>query len=108
MPPNDTPRSAVAPARRPTLTLKSRPKRTPTACAALPTIGPRLPANAPAALFWINWRVDGHRPKRRHSTLERALAERDRLRAAYPGADIHTFECRLIELDGTPVAQPAE
>jgi hypothetical protein len=52
--------------------------------------------------------VDGQRPKKRHSTLERALVERDRLRAAYPGADIHTFECRLIQLDGMPVAQPAE
>lgn len=104
MPPNSTPPAAGTP-RRPTLTLKQ--PAAPTVSPKLPT-GPALPINAPATHFWINWRVDGQRPKKRHSTLERALVERDRLRAAYPGADIHTFECRLIQLDGMPVAQPAE
>lgn len=97
---NSTPRTAGTP-RRPTLTLKSRPNPAP----ITPT---SLPFNAPATHFWINWRVGGYRPKKRHSTLERAVAERDRLRTVHQGSVIHTFECRLIELDGTPVAQPAE
>jgi hypothetical protein len=97
MPRDSNPTSATPPARR-TLTLRpQRPAPVAQPVRVAPNARQSLPINAPATHFWINWRVDGQRPKKRHSTLERALAELERLRGVHPGADIHTFECRLVE-----------
>lgn len=56
----------------------------------------RIPPARGATVFWINWRSDGYRPKKRHATLESALAEKERLRALIPDANFHTFECKEV------------
>ncbi len=97
------PKNRTLPTRqRPTLTLKRYPIPEP------PKPAPEQFIPRPMDHFFINWRAEGYRPKKRHSTMERALAERDRLRAAYPGSVVQTFECQLIQPDEMPVEQPAE
>jgi hypothetical protein len=66
----------------------------------------RIPPARGATCFWINWRSDGYRPKKRHATLESALAERDRLRLLIPDATFRTFECR--EMSVPPAASTPE
>lgn len=91
MPTKHTTEPAGATTRRPTLKLKPAP-----------ATRARLPAGTPTVPFWINWRRDAYRPKKRHATLESALAERERLRALFPDAAINTFECQLVEPQGEP------
>lgn len=70
----DTTEPAAAPART-VLTLKSRPK----------------PADC-----WINWRVGGPRPKRKHASLDDALAERARLSQLHPDERFETYKCVFV------------
>lgn len=56
----------------------------------------RIAPASGATCFWINWRSDGYRPKKRHATLESALAEKARLCALIPDATFRTFECREV------------
>jgi hypothetical protein len=58
------------------------------------------PALRPPQQTFVNWRVNGSRPKRKHSTLQSALAERKRLLALKPDAVIIVYE--LIPVYGRP------
>jgi hypothetical protein len=48
-------------------------------------------------LFWFVWNPARMRPKKRHSTLDLAIAEAGRLREAHPGESFHVFEARRCE-----------
>lgn len=46
--------------------------------------------------FWINWRVGGPRPKRKHASLHDALTERSRLSQLQPGERFDTYQCSFV------------
>jgi hypothetical protein len=64
---------------------------------ATPDSSKRPTLRVPTTWFVI-WRVGGARPRRRHTTLEAAFAERTRLRKLHPSATFHIFE--LTRVDG--------
>ncbi len=54
---------------------------------------PRKPPTLrPPSQTFINWRVGGSRPKRKHSTLQAALAERKRILTLNPDAVVIVYE----------------
>lgn len=52
--------------------------------------------------FWINWRAGGSRPKKRHASLDDALAERTRLMQLHPGDRFETFQCTFVSSPRVP------
>jgi hypothetical protein len=47
--------------------------------------------------FWFCWRTTGPRPKRRHASLESALAERARLKEQDPRARFLVFRAEEVK-----------
>jgi hypothetical protein len=61
---------------------------------------PKPPVRPAPPQTFVNWRVGGSRPKRKHSTLQSALAERKRLLTLQPDAVVIVYE--LIAVYGRP------
>ena len=64
-----------------------------------------IPAPDPvvnAARFWFIWQPNGYRPKKRHATLEAALAEAARLSTANHRIEFRVYEAQLVECRVTP------
>jgi hypothetical protein len=79
------------PVRRPLYGYQPLPSKTP----------PRKPPTMrPPPQTFICWRVGGSRPKRKHSTLQSALAERKRILTLRPDAVVLVYE--LICVYGRP------
>jgi hypothetical protein len=71
------------------------------ATAQLPARATLKPPMRPApGQTFVNWRVGGSRPKRKHSTLQAALAERKRILSLHPDAIVIVYE--LIPVYGRP------
>jgi hypothetical protein len=69
------------------------PARTPPVLRPLSV--PPAPLDGP---FWFLWRLDANRPRQRHSTLEAAVAEYDRLKLLNPEADYRIYEARRVDV----------
>ena len=104
MPADHTPHSVAAP-RRPTLTLKKpAPTSRPMSGPVLATPRPSLPS-VPSGKVWINWRDNGFRPRKRHSSLNAALTEATRLARLNPGVAIRTYELTFVHVTCEPAAE---
>jgi hypothetical protein len=102
----------------PTLTLKGKsgkpvPKAAQKPAKQKPAPKPKGPAYTPPRqpvermdVFWMVYRDNGRRPRARHSTLEGARFEAQRIAAQSPGAQVWVIRCEMIETHSTP-ALPA-
>jgi hypothetical protein len=82
----------------------SIPATTTNACDPPPTPHAPKPPSAPLtdAYFFFLWAVNSYRPSYRHESVESALAQAKRLRAAHPELELHVF--RAVRVDEKAVA----
>jgi hypothetical protein len=82
---------------RPVISLKRAAPANP--AARLSPLVPQMPEPL-LTMFWFVWAVDGQRPKKRHATLELAMAEAHRLRSIAP--DRVFFVYSAVRVEETP------